>query len=70
MRYRADIAIKDKKGEMEDKQVRNMIDAAYDIDGQRLRVCELLMQQLVYCNGHLLDLLDDLTLFLWMFSLS
>ena len=38
MRYRADLAINEKRNEMEDRQIRHMVDASYGINGQKLKV--------------------------------
>ncbi len=38
MRYRADKGIHDKKSEIEDTRIRNIIDSSYAVDGQAMRV--------------------------------
>ncbi len=38
MRYRADKGIHDKKSEIEDTRIRNLIDSSYAVDGQAMRV--------------------------------
>ena len=40
MRYKANVAIKDKRSEVEDRQIRNTVDSTYGINGQRLKVSE------------------------------
>ena len=52
MRYKANIAIKKKRSEMEDRQIQHMIDSTYGIDGQRLKVCQLQMWLMIYCYGN------------------
>lgn len=37
MRYKANVAIKEKRSEMEDRQMRDTVDSTYGINGQRLK---------------------------------